>query len=54
MSIFSVECMMESVTILVVGFFFLIYITVVDVQSWLKLNAGFVCIFLQPYFKHNI
>lgn len=41
--LFFVECMIKSVTILVVGFFFfLIYITVRDVQSWLKLNVGFV------------
>lgn len=39
--LFFVECMIKSVTILVVGFF-LIYITVRDVQSWLKLNVGFV------------
>lgn len=48
---FAVEYMIVSVPILVVGFFKEICITVIDVQSWLKMSVGFVCIFFTALFQ---
>lgn len=46
-----VEYMIVSVTVLVVVSLKEICITVIDVQSWLKLSAGFVCIFFTASFQ---